>query len=100
MYWAPKFQVQVLAIALLRWEHYVIMIWLVLPHKALNKFPLQRQQKEYGVKKSDVVRFILNGRPQHPMREVGLAFAPTNIALCKYWGKRDAELNLPVTSSL
>jgi diphosphomevalonate decarboxylase len=30
----------------------------------------------------------------------GLAFAPTNIALCKYWGKRDTELNLPMTSSL
>src|SRR6476660_8621842 len=27
-------------------------------------------------------------------------YAPTNIALCKYWGKRDQELNLPVTSSL
>lgn len=35
-----------------------------------------------------------------PQREKGLAFAPTNIALCKYWGKRDAELNLPMTSSL
>ena len=28
------------------------------------------------------------------------AFAPANIALCKYWGKRNSELNLPVTSSL
>lgn len=27
-------------------------------------------------------------------------FAPSNIALCKYWGKRDAELNLPINSSL
>lgn len=27
-------------------------------------------------------------------------FAPSNIALCKYWGKRDAELNLPVNPSL
>lgn len=27
-------------------------------------------------------------------------FAPSNIALCKYWGKRDVELNLPVNSSL
>lgn len=33
-------------------------------------------------------------------REQGYAFAPTNIALCKYWGKRDEELNLPITSSL
>lgn len=30
----------------------------------------------------------------------GEAFAPSNIALCKYWGKRDAALNLPVNSSL
>lgn len=28
------------------------------------------------------------------------AFAPSNIALCKYWGKRDAELNLPINGSL
>jgi diphosphomevalonate decarboxylase len=28
------------------------------------------------------------------------AFAPSNIALCKYWGKREAQLNLPVNSSL
>ncbi|GGB82977.1 hypothetical protein GCM10011352_06000 [Marinobacterium zhoushanense] len=27
-------------------------------------------------------------------------FAPSNIALCKYWGKRDTELNLPVNASL
>ena len=27
-------------------------------------------------------------------------FAPANIALCKYWGKRDAAWNLPVTDSL
>jgi len=33
-------------------------------------------------------------------REYADAFAPSNIALCKYWGKRDAELNLPVNSSL
>ncbi len=30
----------------------------------------------------------------------GEAFAPTNIALCKYWGKRNTLLNLPVTNSL
>ena len=31
---------------------------------------------------------------------LGYAYAPSNIALCKYWGKRDNELNIPVTSSL
>lgn len=30
----------------------------------------------------------------------GEAFAPANIALCKYWGKRNADLNLPINSSL
>jgi diphosphomevalonate decarboxylase len=28
------------------------------------------------------------------------AFAPSNIALCKYWGKKNVELNLPMTPSL
>ncbi len=28
------------------------------------------------------------------------AFAPSNIALCKYWGKRNDELNLPNNGSL
>jgi len=53
------------------------------------------------VKKSDVVQVIFHHHlPAQPVREEGLAFAPTNIALCKYWGKRDSELNLPHTSSL
>lgn len=28
------------------------------------------------------------------------AMAPTNLALIKYWGKRDAKLNLPINSSV
>lgn len=32
--------------------------------------------------------------------EPASAFAPTNIALIKYWGKRNNQLNLPVTDSL
>lgn len=55
------------------------------------------------MKKSDVIKIIFNTRLKacaEPKQEKGLAFAPTNIALCKYWGKRDSELNLPVTSSL
>lgn len=51
--------------------------------------------------KSDIVKIIL---PQieicKPEREAGLGFAPTNIALCKYWGKRNPDINLPVTDSL
>lgn len=56
------------------------------------------------MKKSDVVSHIFSHSPvklhEFKAREKGLAFAPTNIALVKYWGKRDSELNLPVTSSL
>jgi diphosphomevalonate decarboxylase len=49
--------------------------------------------------KQDIVSRILAGRNMKPGAE-GRAFAPANIALVKYWGKRDEELNLPVTSSL
>lgn len=53
------------------------------------------------MKKIDVIKKILNNYfHQLPKHSVGKAFAPTNIALCKYWGKRNQELNLPVTSSL
>ncbi|MGH1463087.1 MAG: diphosphomevalonate decarboxylase [Neptuniibacter sp.] len=39
--------------------------------------------------------------PEQPLPgRSAAAFAPSNIALCKYWGKRDAELNLPVNGSL
>ena len=34
------------------------------------------------------------------MKEKASQFAPANIALIKYWGKRQSPLNLPVTSSL
>jgi diphosphomevalonate decarboxylase len=55
----------------------------------------------FFVKKSDVVRQILGEKLLTPPRsEIGSAFAPANIALCKYWGKRDEELNLPMSSSL
>jgi len=53
------------------------------------------------VKKSDVVRAVLGDRYHvAPLHHGGQAFAPTNIALCKYWGKRDQDINLPLTSSL
>ena len=46
-----------------------------------------------------VVQRILAGRG---CQEKGAAqvYAPANIALVKYWGKRDEALNLPVTGSL
>ncbi len=50
--------------------------------------------------KREVVQAILGSRIHHAPTIETTVFAPTNIALCKYWGKRDQELNLPVTSSL
>jgi diphosphomevalonate decarboxylase len=43
---------------------------------------------------------VLGDRRSMPPRGDAEAFAPANIALVKYWGKRDAALNLPVTGSL
>ena len=43
---------------------------------------------------------LLAHRSKTPVQSFGRAFAPSNIALCKYWGKRNLELNLPITSSL
>lgn len=50
--------------------------------------------------KSDVIKMIVGRAVSEPAVAQVVAFAPTNIALCKYWGKRDVELNLPLTSSL
>jgi diphosphomevalonate decarboxylase len=52
-----------------------------------------------SITKKIIVDAILENRG-HVFRHLAEAFAPTNIALCKYWGKRDAELNLPINSSL
>ncbi len=49
--------------------------------------------------KKDTVKAILRNSELN-LKEMGSAFAPSNIALCKYWGKRDRELNLPINSSL
>lgn len=42
----------------------------------------------------------LQNKNQQPIKSQGEAFAATNIALIKYWGKRDSHLNLPLTNSL
>ena len=54
------------------------------------------------MEKVDVVKHILRhtNHGQFVNSAGGSAWAPSNVALCKYWGKRDQELNLPVTSSL
>jgi diphosphomevalonate decarboxylase len=50
--------------------------------------------------KQAIVNQILRNCTLDPSVEHGIAFAPANIALCKYWGKRNLELHLPTTSSL
>ncbi len=50
--------------------------------------------------KKNTVDKILAARNRLPQKESAEAFAPSNIALCKYWGKRDKQLNLPITNSL
>lgn len=35
-----------------------------------------------------------------PQKEQGVGIAPVNIALSKYWGKRDKTLNLPINGSV
>lgn len=50
--------------------------------------------------KAAVVQKMLKDYSKEPQNNQGTFFAPSNIALCKYWGKRNAELNLPVTASL
>lgn len=53
------------------------------------------------MKKTDIVKMILGERYlQTPVNKTATEFAPTNIALVKYWGKREVTLNLPATSSL
>lgn len=50
--------------------------------------------------KKDIIDKVLNRRSRQAVVAEAEAFAPTNIALVKYWGKRDSILNLPVTNSL
>ncbi len=47
----------------------------------------------------DAVARILGNR-ERTISSPAKAFAPSNIALCKYWGKRDQNLNLPNNSSI
>ena len=46
------------------------------------------------------VERILAGRKGEARDKAAVVYAPANIALVKYWGKRDEALNLPVTGSL
>lgn len=46
------------------------------------------------------VQHCLPDTAELPIGQQARAFAPSNIALCKYWGKRDKHLHLPYTDSL
>lgn len=48
----------------------------------------------------EIVQEILSQKKKIPVMPLATAFAPANIALIKYWGKRDTALNLPMTQSL
>ncbi len=48
----------------------------------------------------EAAQIYLQGLKINPIKSEGLAFAPANIALIKYWGKRNTDLNLPMNSSL
>jgi diphosphomevalonate decarboxylase len=50
--------------------------------------------------KQDVVNLLLGQRKNSPQIKTARAYAPANIALAKYWGKRNETLNLPFTGSL
>ncbi|MAZ77821.1 MAG: diphosphomevalonate decarboxylase [Legionellaceae bacterium] len=52
------------------------------------------------MKPVELVNEILQGKTYQPQKECVHCFAPANVALAKYWGKRDKQLNLPVNSSL
>lgn len=52
-----------------------------------------------GLTKKEALGQLLP-RSWEPVTSESTAFAPVNIALVKYWGKRNEELHLPVTDSL
>ena len=52
------------------------------------------------MKRFKIVQKILEGKNKTVQKQEVEVFAPINIALVKYWGKRDQELNLPTAGSL
>ncbi|MDF1759483.1 MAG: diphosphomevalonate decarboxylase [Coxiellaceae bacterium] len=50
--------------------------------------------------KQEMVDYLLRDQSREIKQSSVTCMAPTNIALCKYWGKRDQQLHLPCNSSL
>jgi diphosphomevalonate decarboxylase len=48
----------------------------------------------------DIVNLLIPHDRKMPAKMEGHGYAPSNIALAKYWGKRNKTLNLPITDSL
>lgn len=53
-----------------------------------------------SMNKQQYLEKTLGEKQFSPQKDSVKAFAPSNIALCKYWGKDNEELNIPVTGSL
>lgn len=56
----------------------------------------QRQQQFI----QQILKSSVNNHPLTPVQHSGHGLAPVNIALSKYWGKRDKVLNLPINGSV
>ena len=54
----------------------------------------------HAPEKPDITMTVNNADTDQPEQKSAQARAHSNIALVKYWGKRDPELNLPATGSV
>ncbi|HMS67249.1 MAG TPA: hypothetical protein PKD18_03895, partial [Saprospiraceae bacterium] len=53
----------------------------------------EAHSKGMNASKEQIIATILAGKSNVVQQEKGSVYAPVNIALCKYWGKRDSALN-------
>ena len=59
------------------------------------------QKDKDSLNKIDIANKILSNKTGNKqIKKSSTAFAPSNIAICKYWGKRDKDLHLPEQQSL
>jgi mevalonate pyrophosphate decarboxylase len=52
------------------------------------------------MKINEIIQELLKNGNKDPSSEAVTCFAPVNIALIKYWGICNTEINLPMTNSL